>query len=141
VIVIAKACSASEENVDQQRGNGVFDGVSLRFTSTERTTESEGSGLQPTLFTTCWAPSSAGNIRPKLSNQYTIELEKNFGLCPLFTMTNMPTVQLLTLVPSLVETYDQAWSCWIAISMPTRRKVLWRVSMHTKRGIRWQGGL
>jgi radical SAM/Cys-rich protein len=92
VIVIASMPCYSEENVDQQRGNGVFErSIAALLALNEAGYGIEGSGLQLDLV---YNPLGAflPPEQSKLEQQYTIELEKNFGILfnQLFTMTNMP---------------------------------------------------
>jgi radical SAM/Cys-rich protein len=92
VIVIASMPCYSEANVDQQRGNGVFErSIAALLALNEAGYGIEGSGLQLDLV---YNPLGAflPPEQSKLEQQYTIELEKNFGILfnQLFTMTNMP---------------------------------------------------
>jgi radical SAM/Cys-rich protein len=92
VQVIASMPCYSEENVDQQRGNGVFErSIAALLALNEAGYGIEGSGLQLDLV---YNPLGAflPPEQQKLEQQYTIELEKNFGILfnQLFTMTNMP---------------------------------------------------
>jgi radical SAM/Cys-rich protein len=92
VIVIASMPCYSEANVDQQRGNGVFErSIAALLALNEAGYGIEGSGLQLDLV---YNPLGAflPPEQSKLEEQYTIELEKNFGILfnQLFTMTNMP---------------------------------------------------
>jgi radical SAM/Cys-rich protein len=92
VQVIASMPCYSEANVDQQRGNGVFErSIAALLALNEAGYGIEGSGLQLDLV---YNPLGAflPPEQQKLEKQYTIELEKNFGILfnQLFTMTNMP---------------------------------------------------
>lgn len=92
VQVIASMPCYSEENVDQQRGNGVFErSIAALLALNEAGYGIEGSGLQLDLV---YNPLGAflPPEQQKLEQQYTVELEKNFGILfnQLFTMTNMP---------------------------------------------------
>jgi radical SAM/Cys-rich protein len=92
VQVIASMPCYSEANVDQQRGNGVFErSIAALLALNEAGYGIEGSGLQLDLV---YNPLGAflPPEQQKLEQQYTVELEKNFGILfnQLFTMTNMP---------------------------------------------------
>jgi radical SAM/Cys-rich protein len=92
VQVIASMPCYSEENVDQQRGNGVFErSIAALLALNEAGYGIEGSGL---LLDLVYNPLGAflPPEQQKLEEQYKVQLEENFGILfnQLFTMTNMP---------------------------------------------------
>jgi radical SAM/Cys-rich protein len=92
VTIIASMPCYSEENVDQQRGNGVFErSISALLALNEAGYGVEGSGMKLDLV---YNPLGAflPPEQQKLEEKYKVELEENFGILfnQLFTMTNMP---------------------------------------------------
>lgn len=92
VRVIASMPCYSEENVDQQRGNGVFE----RSIAALLALNEAGYGLHDSKLYLDLVYNPLGAFLPpeqtKLEEQYKVQLEENFGILfnGLFTMTNMP---------------------------------------------------
>ena len=92
VRIIASMPCYSEENVDQQRGNGVFErSISALLALNEAGYGTEGSDLMLDLV---YNPLGAflPPEQQKLEQQYKVQLKDNFSILfnTLFTMTNMP---------------------------------------------------
>ncbi len=91
VHIVASLPCYSEENVDAQRGNGVFE----RSIAALLALNDAGYGVEPSLpLDLVYNPLGAFLAPPqsKLEEQYKIQLEENFGILfnQLFTITNMP---------------------------------------------------
>jgi len=95
--VVASLPCYSRKNVDQQRGNGVFD-KSIRGLQmlNELGYGKEGSGLSLNLVYNPGGP-SLPPAQETLQEQYKVELKEDFGIefNQLFTITNMPIKRFL----------------------------------------------
>jgi len=109
VTVIASLPCYTQENVDKQRGMGVFsDSIEALKMLNEIGYGQEGSGLELHLVYNPVGASLAGS-QEKLQIDYKRELEENFGLTfnNLYTITNLPISRFLDylLTTGQYETY------------------------------------